>query len=107
MQSMILYWVFIFWNWIKIFLKEIDVILGVPDQAEILADFNWRMASETEGKELNKETVTKAIYKLWSLWKEDKHNSYGFYLVAVTGDMTPIGCLMISFEMNAPLGGKI
>ena len=32
---------------------------------------------------------------------------YGFYLIAFTPEKKPIGCLFVSLEMNAPLGGLI
>lgn len=54
-----------------------------PEDADILADFNCRMALETEGKTLDFDTVSKAGFTVTSLWKTDIHNSFGFYLIAV------------------------
>jgi ribosomal protein S18 acetylase RimI-like enzyme len=63
---------------------------------EIIADFNKNLAAETEGKNLNRETVVKGVTAVI----KDPHK--GFYLVAETRTdiVQLIGQLMITFEWS-------
>ncbi len=74
-------------------LQESDILVrkGVPADAEIIAQFNVNMASETENTVLNKETVTQGALGLM------QNPQFGFYLVAESAG-TVIGSLMITFE---------
>ncbi|MCA9149079.1 MAG: GNAT family N-acetyltransferase [Planctomycetales bacterium] len=61
--------------------------------AATIADFNRRLAAETENRELDSKTVTAGVE---SLLQQD---GSGFYLVAVS-DRRVIGCLMITYEWS-------
>ena len=66
------------------------------------------MGYETEGKEIDTELVSKAIHRLLSSQSdEDDQRPYGIYLVAVTPDQTPIGCMMLTYEINPTVGGLV
>ena len=78
----------------------------VPEDAPILARFNMDMALETEGKNLDYQTVHDGCKNLILKPK------YGMYIMCDLFDSNnqnpvPIGCTLASFEMNARLGGLI
>ncbi len=66
---------------------------GESKDVETLADFNCRMAEETEGKMLNWETVLAGTINLVNYPKK------GFYLVAETQNLLA-GSLMITTEWS-------
>jgi ribosomal protein S18 acetylase RimI-like enzyme len=60
-----------------------------------IADFNMRMAGETERKELNAKDVRKGVEAVL------KDRGKGFYLVAETGNSREIvGQLLVTFEWS-------
>jgi GNAT superfamily N-acetyltransferase len=63
------------------------------EDAAVLAQFNARMALETEGRTLAPDTVRKGVEAML------RHSDFGFYLIAETGD-TPVGSLMITSEWS-------
>lgn len=60
---------------------------------DAIAEFNCRMALETEGKTLDRDTVLAAVGRVFA------DVSKGFYLVAVDGGAV-VGCLMITYEWS-------
>ena len=54
---------------------------------------------------LTQSKVSKAIYRLLSEELDEGQKPYGFYLVAVTEDQTPVGCMMLTYEINPSIGG--
>lgn len=66
---------------------------GVVADAPIIAEFNQRMARETEDKILDTATITRGVTALL----EDAQ--LGFYLVAVVDDRV-VGCLAITYEWS-------
>ncbi|CAI2382017.1 unnamed protein product [Moneuplotes crassus] len=88
--------------------QGIDIIFGRPEHSEILATFNAKMALETENITLDVKLTTEAIHRLLSDQPDsDSERPYGFYLVAVTDDQTPVGCMMLTYEVNPTVGGLI
>jgi len=67
-----------------------------PKDVESIADFNMKMAEETEGKKLNKDVVLRGVKAV----VEDSHK--GFYLIAERRDITArlVGQLLITFEWS-------
>jgi len=59
----------------------------------VLADFNLRLAWETERRRLDPATVQRGVQGLIA------SPAYGFYLVAETADQA-VGCLLITFEWS-------
>lgn len=68
--------------------------LGNKTQSLILADFQIKMAMETENLQLDKELVEKAVEYFYS---EGSEHSLGMYLVKMRGEKV-IGCLLLTFE---------
>jgi ribosomal protein S18 acetylase RimI-like enzyme len=64
-----------------------------PEDADQLVEFNLRMASETEGMQLDPEILTLGITELL------QDASHGFYLVADFNGVV-VGCLMITTEWS-------
>ena len=66
------------------------------EDIERIADFNIKMAEETEGKKLDKNVVRRGVEAVI----DDNHK--GFYLVAekTNGDRRLVGQLMITFEWS-------
>ena len=93
--------------------KPFEIIFPKPEHAEIIGDFNAKLALETENKILDKEKVTKSDRELIEMatsepHKEEIKSSPGFYLLAVeTSTQKPIGCMMITYEMNLEVGGLL
>ncbi|CAI2382394.1 unnamed protein product [Moneuplotes crassus] len=88
--------------------QDIDIIFGRPEHSEILATMTAKMALETENITCNIKSITEAVHRFLSN-ESDSHNEkpYGFYLVAVTNDQTPVGCMMVTYEINPTVGGLI
>lgn len=63
------------------------------DDAHMLAEFNWRIAVETEGKELDRSRVTRGVRRGLQLEHEVR------YFVAESVD-GPLGCLMLTREWS-------
>jgi len=72
---------------------EITVRTATAEDADLLAQFNVRMAEETEDKTLDSETVRAGVQALLD------DPSRGFYLVAVRGEEV-VGSLMITPEWS-------
>ena len=71
----------------------IQIREGRPEDAAIIADYNRRMAMETEGKELDSETVGKGVAQ--GLLQPDKCR----YFVAETQGSV-IGQAMVTYEWS-------
>mmetsp|Transcript_2168 Transcript_2168/g.2486 ORF Transcript_2168/g.2486 Transcript_2168/m.2486 type:complete len:183 (+) Transcript_2168:1-549(+) len=85
---------------------NIDIIIAKPDHSDILAEFNYKMAYETEDIKIDAALVSKAIHRLVSdSSDEEGHKPYGFYLVAINAELAPIGCMLVTNEINPTLGG--
>lgn len=69
----------------------IKVRLAETADVPLLAQFNCRMALETEQKKLDLGTVTAGVQSLVA------QPAYGFYVIAER-DGEPAGCLMITYE---------
>lgn len=68
--------------------------------ADTIADFNCRLADETEGKGLDRVTVTRGVTRFL------QGVGAGFYIVAeVDGDVA--GCLMVTHEWSDWRDGNI
>ena len=61
--------------------------------AEMIADFNLRMAAETESKRLDRVTATQGVRRIIDT------PGFGFYLVAVCDDELA-GCMMVTSEWS-------
>ena len=72
---------------------SIQIREGRPEDATIIADYNRRMALETEGKELDSEIVGKGVAQ--GLLHPDKCR----YFVAEIGDSV-IGQAMVTYEWS-------
>lgn len=66
------------------------------EDAEMISEFNVKMAAETEGKKLDEDIVLKGVKAVI----EDSNK--GFYVVADKGDKEPeiIGQLLVTFEWS-------
>jgi len=64
------------------------------EDAENIADFNMRMAEETEGKKLGRATVLEGVKSVIN------DPNKGFYLVAEKVDSEIVGQLLITFEWS-------
>jgi ribosomal protein S18 acetylase RimI-like enzyme len=69
----------------------IKVRLAAAADVRLLAQFNRRMAQETEQKVLDEGTVTAGVQSLVA------QPAYGFYVIAERNG-EPAGCLMITYE---------
>jgi ribosomal protein S18 acetylase RimI-like enzyme len=69
----------------------IKVRLAAAADVPLLAQFNRRMAQETEQKVLDEGTVTAGVQSLVA------QPAYGFYVIAERNG-EPAGCLMITYE---------
>ena len=82
----------------------------VAEDYEVLADYGYKLAFETEGKKLDMDTVQGGVKSLLSKPKMGQ-----YYLAEVevkdseTGEAKwmPVGTTMITFEMQPRLGGLI
>ncbi len=72
---------------------ELQIDIGQPADAEALVGFNQAMARETEGKELDHETLTAGVKALID------QRVRGFYVVARHGGEL-VGSLMITKEWS-------
>jgi ribosomal protein S18 acetylase RimI-like enzyme len=70
-----------------------NIRIATKDDAAAFVHFNSAMALETEGKELDQETVTKAVEDVF----DDEQK--GFYVVA-EGDGGVVGGLMVTYEWS-------
>ncbi|MCH7651197.1 MAG: GNAT family N-acetyltransferase, partial [Nitrospinae bacterium] len=66
---------------------------GRPEDAPVLAEYNRRMALETEDKELDSETVSRGVAQ--GLRQPDKCR----YFVAESGDQV-VGQAMVTYEWS-------
>jgi ribosomal protein S18 acetylase RimI-like enzyme len=80
---------------------EITVREATHDDAETIAEFNCRLAAETEDKPLDPETVRQGVSTLLS---DDRR---GKYFVACTSDGQIVGQLMHTFEWSDWRNGDI
>jgi ribosomal protein S18 acetylase RimI-like enzyme len=72
---------------------DLTIRTATADDAETLVHFNQQMAEETEGKDLDLETVRNGVQALFD------DPSRGFYLLAMQ-DETIVGSLMITTEWS-------
>lgn len=80
---------------------EITIRDATQDDAQTIAEFNCRLAAETEDKQLDRETVRKGVNALLSDTRRGK------YFVACTGDGQIVGQLMHTFEWSDWRNGDI
>lgn len=80
---------------------EITIRDATRDDAQTIADFNCRLAAETEGKQLDPKTVRMGVDGLF----EDTRR--GRYLVACASDGQIVGQLMHTFEWSDWRNGDI
>lgn len=73
---------------------RINVRRAEPSDAPVIAEFNQRMAEETEGKRLRTEILTAGVAAVFG----DKNR--GFYVVAENDFKEVVGCLLITFEWS-------
>jgi len=73
--------------------SEVVIRVGEPEDAATIADFNRRMAWETEHKELDAATVARGVARVF----EDPKK--GFYLVADSAGEV-VAQLMVTFEWS-------
>lgn len=74
-------------------MSEIKVRYATAAEASRIADFNRKMALETEGLELNETTAMGGVVALMG------HPERGFYLVA-EADGAMAGCLLVTHEWS-------
>lgn len=67
---------------------------GTPADAPTLVEFNARMALETEGKSLDRATLTRGVERVL------RDRTLGRYFVALDDADAVIGCLMITLEWS-------
>lgn len=67
--------------------------VGIPEDAAILADFNQKMAWETEKKQLDPAVINPGVEAVL------RDPSKGFYLIYMSGDEL-VGQLMITYEWS-------
>ena len=72
---------------------EVEIRKGKPSDIEALVEFNQTMAFETEGKMLDRTTLTKGVA---AVFEDDKR---GFYVVADGGERI-VGGLLIVYEWS-------
>ncbi len=80
---------------------DIEIRRGRRDDRDALVAFNLAMARETEGRELNRETVQAGVEAVFQ--SEDR----GFYVVATSPDREIIGGLLITYEWSDWRNGVI
>ncbi len=72
---------------------RVTIRRGQPGDAAVIADFNCRMALETEHKQLDRDIVGRGVVRVF----DDR--AKGFYLVAdLAGEI--VGQLMVTFEWS-------
>lgn len=71
----------------------INIRQAMISDAAIIADFNVRLAAETEAKQLDPAVTLRGVTNLLQM------PQYGFYLVA-TQDSKVVGSLMINYEWS-------
>src|SRR6476646_5111767 len=80
--------------------KTIHIRSATPDDASIIADFNIRMAMETENLALDPSTIFPGVRAVFA------DPSRGEYFVAeISGNV--VGCLMITHEWSDWRNGDI
>jgi ribosomal protein S18 acetylase RimI-like enzyme len=67
---------------------------GVPADAPTLVEFNARMALETEGKTLDRATLTRGVERVL------RDRTLGRYFVVDGPDGSVVGCLMVTLEWS-------
>ena len=77
-------------------MSTVVVRRGELRDADVLADFNCRMAMETEGKTLDRATVHRGV----SFLLDPTHEAYGRYLVAEDDAGAVVGCLLLTAEYS-------
>lgn len=79
---------------------HVTIRRGEPRDAAVIADFNRRMAWETEQKKLDPDVVGRGVVRVF----DDR--AKGFYLVAESaGDV--VGQLMVTYEWSDWRDGRI
>ena len=72
---------------------NIEIRKATAEESDLIADFQRKMAIETESKQLDRDTVAAGVRRVF----EDPGR--GFYILAVDNDI-PIGSLLITFEWS-------
>lgn len=73
--------------------RRVDIALATGDDAQAIIDKNWRMANETEGRDLSRDRLDRGVRTLLG------DPSKGFYIVAKVG-AEAVGQLMVTFEWS-------
>ena len=73
---------------------EVRIRTGTKNDVDSLVEFNQSMALETEGKQLNAETLRRGVA---AVFKDDKK---GFYVVAEDKGGNIVGGLLIVYEWS-------
>ena len=74
---------------------------AIPSDTSILAEFMTQQAMETEGKTLDNDLITKGVSHLIL------NPHLGKYYVALNGEESILGMIMIHHEMKLTLGGFV
>lgn len=74
-------------------MAEFTIRRGELGDLTALVEFNQGIALETEGKELDPETLKSGLRRIL------ENDQLGFYLVAVSNEQV-VGCLMVTFEWS-------
>ena len=74
--------------------QQINIRIAKAEDAPAMVEFNQAMALETEGKQLETETLRKGVEAVFADEKK------GFYVVAENSEGKIIGGLMITFEWS-------
>ena len=87
---------------------DIEIRRGLPGDRDALVAFNLAMARETEGRELDRETVKAGVTAVFQ--SKDGGLDRGFYLVATSPggpDSKIVGGLLITYEWSDWRNGVI
>jgi ribosomal protein S18 acetylase RimI-like enzyme len=75
-------------------IRTMQIRDGIPADAPTLVDFNARMALETEGKALDRPTLTRGVERVL------RDRALGRYFVVVNETSEVVGCLMVTLEWS-------
>ncbi len=81
--------------------REFDIRHAVPGDRDAIVAFNLAMALETEGRQLDPDTVAAGVEAVF------QSENRGFYVVATTPDDAPVGGLLITYEWSDWRNGVI
>ena len=81
--------------------REFDIRHAVPGDRDAIVAFNLAMALETEGRQLDPDTVAAGVEAVF------QSENRGFYIVATGTDDVPVGGLLITYEWSDWRNGVI